>query len=242
MLKSFSSKEIEDVYTAFESIYDKFEKQQLEYTETDLSKLIEKVKDKNPKLSNLLEFFKTSLSKLEQQKDEVEQDQSFVGYDDDLIRKYFPDTESEEFKNFTNWYTAKTKYEEKLKNDLLDRIFNYLASMKEKMPDVTNEREVDVGSSDILKKLQTYENKIRSLEKAYKYRPTEQLKTEIDNLKEIVDSIKSKYNAEQDEEEYIMSYMTEQVKKDKLTNTNGDFVERGFKKPKNYWHWTQLNG
>ena len=242
LLKSFSSKEIEDVYTAFESIYDKFEKQQLEYTETDLSKLIEKIKDKNAKLSNLLEFFKTSLSKLEQQKDEVEQDQSFVGYDDDLIRKYFPDTESEEFKNFTNWYTAKTKYEEKLKNDLLDRIFNYLASMKEKMPDVTNEREVDVGSSDILKKLQTYENKIRSLEKAYKYRPTEQLKTEIDNLKEIVDSIKSKYNAEQDEEEYIMSYMTEQVKKDKLTNTNGDFVERGFKKPKNYWHWTQLNG
>ena len=62
------------------------------------------------------------------------------------------------------------------------------------------------------------------------------------DLKEIVDSIKSKYNAEQDEEEYIMSYMTEQVKKDKLTNTNGDFVERGFKKPKNYWHWTQLNG
>jgi hypothetical protein len=67
------------------------------------------------------------------------------------------------------------------------------------------------------------------------------LKTEIDNLKEIVDSIKSKYNAEEDEEEYTINYMTEQVKKDKLTNTNGDFVERGFKKPINYWHWTQLN-
>lgn len=242
LLKSFSSKEIEDVYTAFENIYDKFETQKLEYTETDLTKLIDKVKDKNPKLSNLLEFFKTSLTGVEKQKDKVEQDQSFVGYDDDLIRKYFPDTESEEFKNFTNWYSAKTKYEEKLKNDLLERIFNYLASIKEKMPDSTDEKETNVDSYNILNKLQTYENKIRSLEKTYKYRPTEQLKTEIDNLKEIVDSIKSKYNAEQDEEEYIMNYMTEQVKKDKLTNVNGDFAERGFKKPMNYWHWTQLNG
>jgi len=240
LIKSFSSKEIEDVYTAFENIYDKFEKDKLEYTETDLSKLIDRVKDKNPKLSSLLEFFRTSLTGVEKQKDKIEQDQTFVGYDDDLIRKYFPDTESEEFKNFTNWYTAKTKYEEKLKNDLLERIFSYLASMKENMPDTTDEKEINVASSDILSKLQTYENKIRSLEKAYKYRPTEQLKTEIDNLKEIVDSIKSKYNSEEDEEEYTINYMTEQVKKDKLTNINGNFVERGFKKPINYWHSTQL--
>lgn len=241
LIKSFSSKEIEDVYTAFENIYDKFEKDQFEYTENDLSKLIDRVKDKNPKLSSLLEFFRTSLTGVEKQKNKIEQDRTFVGYDDDLIRKYFPDTESDEFKNFTNWYSAKTKYEEKLKNDLLERIINYLASMKEQMTSVNDEKEMSSGSSDILNKLQTYENKIRSLEKTYKYRPTEQLKNEIDNLKEIVDSIKSKYNPEQDEEEYTINYMTEQVKKDKLTNTSGDFVERGFKKPINYWHWTQLN-
>jgi hypothetical protein len=241
LIKSFSSKEIEDVYTAFENIYDKFEKDKFEYTENDLSKLIDRVKDKNPKLSSLLEFFRTSLTGVEKQKNKIEQDRTFVGYDDDLIRKYFPDTESDEFKNFTNWYSAKTKYEEKLKNDLLERIINYLASMKEQMTSVNDEKEMSSGSSDILNKLQTYENKIRSLEKTYKYRPTEQLKNEIDNLKEIVDSIKSKYNPEQDEEEYTINYMTEQVKKDKLTNTSGDFVERGFKKPINYWHWTQLN-
>jgi len=241
LIKSFSSKEIEDVYTAFENIYDKFEKDQFEYTENDLSKLIDRVKDKNPKLSSLLEFFRTSLTGVEKQKNKIEQDRTFVGYDDDLIRKYFPDTESDEFKNFTNWYSAKTKYEEKLKNDLLERIINYLASMKEQMTSVNDEKEMSSGSSDILNKLQTYENKIRSLEKTYKYRPTEQLKNEIDNLKEIVDSIKSKYNPEQDEEEYTINYMTEQVKKDKLTNMSGDFVERGFKKPINYWHWTQLN-
>ena len=243
LLKSFTEKEIEDVYNAFESIYNKFEKEQLEYTETDLSKLIEKIKDKNPKLSNLLEFFKTSLSKLEQQKDQVEQNRSFVGYDDDLIRKYFPDTESEDFKNFANWYTVKTKYEEKLKLDLLERIFNYLASVKERIQPSEDKAQEPSTSSDLLNKLQTYENKVRSLEKTYKYRPTEQLKTEIEDLKEIIDSIKSKYSNEQDEqnEENVMNYMTEQVKKDKLTNHNGVFVERGFKKPINYWHWSQIN-
>jgi hypothetical protein len=246
LLKSFSPKEIEDVYTAFENIYDKFENDQLEYTEADLSKLIDRVKDKNPKLSNLLEFFKTSLSGVEKQKDEIQQDQSFIGYDDDLVRKYFPDTNSEEFKNFTDWYTAKTKYEEKLKNDLLERIINYLASMKEREVPEPDKNEFEGVNSDLMKKLQTYENKIRSLEKAYKYRPTEQLKSEIDNLKEIIDSIKSKYNTEepqQDEEELaVMDYMTEQVKKDKLLNSKGQFVEKMNKKPLNYWHWSQING
>ena len=92
----------------------------------------------------------------------------------------------------------------------------------------------------MLNKLQAYENKVRSLEKTYKYRPTEQLKTEIEDLKEIINSIKLKYNPEQAEEN-VMNYMTEQFKKDKLTNHNGIFVERGFKKPINYWHWSQIN-
>jgi len=246
LLKSFSAKEIEDIYLGFEKTYDNFENKQLEYTEDDLSKTINKFKDSLPKLSNLLEFFKTSLSGIEKQKDEIEQDQSFIGYDDDLVRKYFPDTESEEFKNFTNWYTAKTKYEEKLKNDLLERIFNYLSSMKEKESPDAVENEFKGTDSDLMKKLQTYENKVRSLEKAYKYRPTDQLKSEIDNLKEIIDSIKSKYNIEepqQDEEELaVMDYMTEQVKKDKLLNSKGQFVEKMNKKPLNYWHWSQING
>jgi len=34
-------------------------------------------------------------------------------------------------------------------------------------------------------------------------------------------------------------YMTEQVERDKLFNPRGEFKERGFKKPLNYWHWTQ---
>lgn len=245
LLKSFSPRELEDIYIGFEKTYDNFEKKQLEYTEEDLSKTIDKFKDSLPKLSNLLEVLKTSLSGLKNKQDKIEQDQSFVGYDDDLIRKYFPDTESEEFKNFTNWYTAKTKYEEKLKSDLLERIFNYLASIKETEVPETDKTEIEGTSSDIMRKLQTYENKVKSLEKTYKYRPTEQLKSEIDNLKEIINSIKSKYNIEEpqqdDEELIVMDYMTEQVKKDKLLNFNGQFIEKNHKKPINYWHWSQIN-
>jgi hypothetical protein len=50
-------------------------------------------------------------------------------------------------------------------------------------------------------------------------------------------------NDEETEDQYAESYtgmyMTEQVERDKLFNPRGEFKDRGFKKPLNYWHWTQ---
>lgn len=42
-------------------------------------------------------------------------------------------------------------------------------------------------------------------------------------------------------ESSVMSYMTEQVNKDGFSDNRGKFVDRGFKKPKNYAHWLWLN-
>jgi len=42
-------------------------------------------------------------------------------------------------------------------------------------------------------------------------------------------------------ESSIMSYMTEQIEKDRLTNKVGEYKDRGFKKPKNYHHWMMIN-
>jgi hypothetical protein len=42
-------------------------------------------------------------------------------------------------------------------------------------------------------------------------------------------------------ENYVMDYMTEQVHKDGFSDNRGKFVDRGFKKPKNYAHWLWLN-
>jgi hypothetical protein len=46
---------------------------------------------------------------------------------------------------------------------------------------------------------------------------------------------------EEEAEETVMGYMTEQISKDAHFNPRGEFVERGFKKPVNYNHWIHLN-
>jgi hypothetical protein len=42
-------------------------------------------------------------------------------------------------------------------------------------------------------------------------------------------------------ESSVMNYMTEQVHRDGFSDSRGKFVDRGFKKPKNYAHWLWLN-
>jgi hypothetical protein len=44
-----------------------------------------------------------------------------------------------------------------------------------------------------------------------------------------------------EDEEGVMGYMTEQTVKDSFVDNRGVFVERGFKKPKNYAHWLAIN-
>lgn len=45
----------------------------------------------------------------------------------------------------------------------------------------------------------------------------------------------------EESEEGVMGYFTEQVFRDSFTDERGVFVERGFKKPKNYAHWLAIN-
>lgn len=44
-----------------------------------------------------------------------------------------------------------------------------------------------------------------------------------------------------EDEEGIMGYMSEQVHRDGFSDNRGKFVDRGFKKPKNYAHWLWIN-
>jgi adenylate kinase len=44
-----------------------------------------------------------------------------------------------------------------------------------------------------------------------------------------------------EDEEGVMGYMTEQINRDRFSDNRGKFVDRGFKKPKNYAHWLWLN-
>jgi hypothetical protein len=53
---------------------------------------------------------------------------------------------------------------------------------------------------------------------------------------------KPRKQKQEDEENGVMGYFSEQVRKDSLLNNIGEFKERGFKKPVNYHHWLSLNG
>lgn len=50
-----------------------------------------------------------------------------------------------------------------------------------------------------------------------------------------------KYDDEENEESYVSQYMTEQVRKDSFNKPKGQFVDRGFKKVKNYHQWLMRN-
>ena len=145
LLTSFSPAELQSVADGFESIYDKFENDNLEYTSEDLIKLINKITTANPKLAELLNYLKVSLTPLENNIEQTKEKQSFDGYEDVLISQYFPDADSEDFKTFVKWFNAKSKYKAKLKNDLLDRYDKILISNaeskinSEEIPDESNE-------------------------------------------------------------------------------------------------------
>ena len=60
----------------------------------------------------------------------------------------------------------------------------------------------------------------------------------IDAISKYLNKLK-KDNSE--DEEGVMGYMTEQINRDRFKDDRGKFVDRGFKKPKNYAHWLWLN-
>jgi hypothetical protein len=121
---------------------------------------------------------------------------------------------------------------------------------------------VNVCRKDLEQWKNNYESQLKNRFKPQTISPSEfssknaqlitRLKTEAGNLKEIQD----KYNkwesdklqssegseSEQPIGESVMSYMVEQFQKDsKFGKQRGEFVERGFKKVKNYGHWLMIN-
>jgi hypothetical protein len=60
----------------------------------------------------------------------------------------------------------------------------------------------------------------------------------IDAISKYITKLK---NDNPEDEEGVMGYMTEQVYRDRFSDNRGKFVDRGFKKPKNYAHWLWLN-
>jgi hypothetical protein len=67
----------------------------------------------------------------------------------------------------------------------------------------------------------------------------ERIESEIEKLEAKIDELsKMKFSDEEESEESVMGYMTEQVRKDSHLHIHGEYKDRGFKKIKNYAHWT----
>jgi hypothetical protein len=91
----------------------------------------------------------------------------------------------------------------------------------------------------------------KELDKEYENKSVDELNEMLNDLLSTDDPDFEKINALADliakmekgtlKESSIMSYMTEQIEKDRLTNKVGEYKDRGFKKPKNYHHWMMIN-
>lgn len=79
-----------------------------------------------------------------------------------------------------------------------------------------------------------------------KEQPTNQGTEEYPYSDDLEDEYGS-YNDDEDDdddfykESYVMNYMTEQIDKDKLIKPRGKYIDKGYKKVKNYNHWLRLN-
>jgi hypothetical protein len=87
--------------------------------------------------------------------------------------------------------------------------------------------------------------KIQNAEEQLKYAEPEyatQLKQSIARMNAALESAYQQASDWQPVQESVLSYMTEQVNRDnKFSKQKGQFVDRGFKKVKNYNHWMIVN-
>jgi hypothetical protein len=91
---------------------------------------------------------------------------------------------------------------------------------------------------DLQVKIQTAEEQLQHAEPEYAI----QLKQSIARMNAALESAYQQASEWQPVQESVLSYMTEQANKDnKFSKQKGQFVDRGFKKVKNYNHWMIVN-
>jgi len=104
-------------------------------------------------------------------------------------------------------------------------------AMNRKQAGLSVDDEYDMDSREDLKALRKYESEKAKEERESK-KSSSKNKRKSSNIED---------DEDEDEEVGVMSYMAEQVKKDGLLHTIGEYKDRGFKKPVNYHHWLSIN-
>lgn len=214
--------------------------------DAQISKMAQEANPKKALLYNLirdevhdLADFSAEMAPMQNQIGSEEKD--YEGYDKDILQKVL-DT-PEKVALFDKWHSMNSQWR-KAKNEKLEQLW-----MRKLMQINFFDRKgvEDDGSKFLdadIKALLGQQHQISQL-MADEHNP-QKIEVYKKRLKAITDQIKFKRGesqppAQEQEEGGVMGYMTEQVVRDSHTAPKGKFVERGFKKPQNYYHYLAIN-
>lgn len=162
-------------------------------------------------------------------------------YDRDVLSKFLDTPEKKSA--FEEWYYTNQKWRE-AKNKKLEELWyrrmENVAFSNPKFANAVQGKELFVNNT-----INQWLLHLAKLDKERKEtsdpKRLEFIANKIAAITKDLESYKASMQSEEQEESGVMKYMTEQVKKDSHTKQPDVFVDRGFKKPKNYWHWLEIN-
>lgn len=235
--------EIEKTYDMYEQMVDSG----VGTTKSELEQLISKI-DSNPKAPKsfvaFLELLKNQADQYVPEK--FTSERTYEGYDGDILDQVLDTPEKKRL--FDTWYRINAKWRELKNAQREDRFISKLINANF-FDDRGIEGDNAIDYSDDIRNLiaQKEELENRRDDAASKGDDATAQKYEnyILHLTSTIDELKSKSSVKVESFEPdmdMMVYMTEQVYRDSfIPRKNEKFVDRGFKKPKNYWQWMDLN-
>lgn len=236
-------KELEKTYDMYENMLDSG----TGTTEGDLEKLIGKL-SANPKAPKafiaFLTLLKDQASQHESSSDTSVEDTRYDGYDEDVIAKVLDSPEKREL--FDRWYKLNNRWREQKNAELESRFIQQLINANffdKRGMDADGPKQMSPEILKLMAQKETFQNKLnQSLEygddvAAQKYQKF------INTIDKTIKHLQGENTQPEDEEDSgIMGYMTEQVSKDShVIRKDAKFVDRGFKRPVNYWQWLESN-
>lgn len=208
----------------FSGIEKGFKTKKMSYTSDDfeknISELSQKIQNYKPaaQILNFLNAIKFFLNRIEPQSTESDDDvDADVGGVDEETFPY------PEYNPVLFYSVFKTPEEQ----ELFDYWYNYKKKENEAIKNMIRRKYTAEAGSDIQSKKPTL-----------RY-DAEERADDLKRYSKIQKTMDGDEDSEHYQESYTSMYMTEQVERDKLFNPRGEFKDRGFRKPLNYWHWSQ---
>jgi hypothetical protein len=231
------------------SMYTKMISDKTGTTPDEFNAFIQKLqgmKGMTPERSAVFSLLQQEISELNSHEllDVPSSESGYDGYDPEVVNKVLDTPEKKEA--FNDWYSTHTQWR-KAKNQKLEEL--YTRKMIElsiqsnpKLAGTRDNKEIFINPviQQLMGTLQQWE---RRLEGEQNETNRAGIEKKIQAIQKHIAQIRQGQpsDPQEEQEENVMSYMTEQILRDVRTNQKGAMVDRGFKKPINYDHWMEIN-